>query len=198
MNLPSKNRVTNTVPGRATAVLFLVAALTTAATAAPFTPGNLVVYRIGDGLAPLNSNATGVFLDEYTPSGTFVQSIAMPTADSGSNRPLTGQGTSNSEGLLSLSPDRTFLGLTGYAAAPGLASPAGTTAATVNRVVGLVDFGGNINTTTALTDAASGGNPRAAVTTNGTDIWLSGSTGASVTPPWVQPHRRNSAQPWSI
>ncbi|SEP27685.1 hypothetical protein SAMN05660816_05065, partial [Niastella yeongjuensis] len=32
----------------------------------PFTAGNIVVYRIGDGSAPLNATAAKVFLDEYT------------------------------------------------------------------------------------------------------------------------------------
>jgi hypothetical protein len=43
--------------------------------AANFTAGNIVVYRVGDGTAALGSTATAVFLDEYTPSGTLVQSV---------------------------------------------------------------------------------------------------------------------------
>src|SRR5436190_14750865 len=57
-----------------------------------FTAGNLVVYRVGDGSASLNANAAAVFLDEYTASGALVQSIAMPTAVSGSNKRLTASG----------------------------------------------------------------------------------------------------------
>src|SRR6476646_382680 len=37
---------------------------------AAFTPGDLVVYRVGDGSASLTGIATAVFLDEYTPAGT--------------------------------------------------------------------------------------------------------------------------------
>src|SRR6266550_7541707 len=70
-----------------------------------FTAGNLVVYRAGDGSAALGSTATVVFLDEYTPSGTIVQSIQLPTTSVGSNRRLTGSGSATSEGFLTLSAD---------------------------------------------------------------------------------------------
>lgn len=53
---------------------------------AQFTPGNLVVVRIGDGSAALTSAGTAVFLDEYTPAGVFVQAVAMPTAVNGANK----------------------------------------------------------------------------------------------------------------
>src|ERR1043166_9690103 len=56
---------------------------------APFTSGNLVVYRVGDGSAPLSANAAAVFVDEYTPAGVLVQSITLPTAVNGSNKRLT-------------------------------------------------------------------------------------------------------------
>ena len=49
----------------------------------PIAPGDLVVYRVGDGSAALSSTTSVVFLDEYTQSGTLVQSIAMPTVSSG-------------------------------------------------------------------------------------------------------------------
>jgi hypothetical protein len=59
------------------------------ADASSFTQGNLVVVRIGDGIATPTNASTAVFLDEYTPAGAFVQTIALPTAVSGSNNPLT-------------------------------------------------------------------------------------------------------------
>src|SRR5688572_4352462 len=96
--------------------------------AASFTPGNLVVYRVGDGSAALSSAATVVFLDEYTPAGVLVQSIAVPTTTSGANRRLTASGSSTTEGLLTRSTDGQFILLTGYDAAVGTAAVAGTTA----------------------------------------------------------------------
>ena len=89
---------------------------------APLTAGNIVVYRVGTGAAALHANATAVFLDEYTPAGSLVQSIAMPTTDSGGNQTLTASGTATSEGLLTLSADGQYLVLTGYDAALGTAS----------------------------------------------------------------------------
>ena len=56
---------------------------------AAFTPGDLVIYRVGDGIGSLSSFGNPVFLDEYTPSGRLVQSIALPTTDSGGNHALT-------------------------------------------------------------------------------------------------------------
>lgn len=145
-------------------------------TTAAFTPGNLVVYRVGDGSAALTNASTAVFLDEYTTTGTLVQSIAMPTAAAGANQPLTAAGTSTSEGFISLSLDQKYLFLTGYAAVPGVASISSTTSAAQNRVVGRVDASGSINTTTSLSDAYSAGNIRS-VAGSGSDIWLTGSTG---------------------
>src|SRR2546423_3889503 len=147
--------------------------------AAPFTPGNLVLYRVGDGTAILTTVATPVFLDEYTTGGTLVQSIALPTGVSGSNRRLTASGSSTSEGLLTLSVDGQFLVATGYDANVGTAAVAGTTSTTVNRVVGRVDASANIDTTTALTDAYSTSNIRGVTSTNGTDIWTTGTGSAA-------------------
>jgi VCBS repeat-containing protein len=144
--------------------------------ASPFTAGNLVVYRVGDGVSALVSAATPVFLDEYTPAGVLVQTIAVPTTTSGSNRALTASGTATSEGLLTRSIDGQFLTLTGYNAAVGTASITSSASGTVNRVIGRVDNAGTIDTTTALGDAISGGNPRSAVSTNGSDIWISGTS----------------------
>lgn len=147
-----------------------------AAPSAPFTAGNLVIYRVGDGSAALSSNATAVFLDEYTTTGTSVQSIALPTAVNGANRRLVASGTATSEGFVSRSTDGQYLVMAGYDTALGTASITGSTSAAINRVIGRVDANGNVDSTTALTDAISGGNPRGAASTNGTDLWISGTS----------------------
>src|SRR6266481_9833495 len=141
---------------------------------AGFTQGNLVIYRVGDGTAALGSPATAVFLDEYTPAGTLVQSIALPTVVNGSNKRLTASGSSTAEGLLTLSVDGKYLLATGYDAALATASITTSASATINRVIARVDSSGVVDTTTALSDAISGGNPRSATSTNGTDLWISG------------------------
>jgi phosphocarrier protein HPr len=44
---------------------------------AAFSDGNLAVYRVGTGAAALTAGATAVFVDEYPPSGTLMQSVAL-------------------------------------------------------------------------------------------------------------------------
>lgn len=150
--------------------------------AAPFTPGNLVVYRVGSGTGNLVNTGNPVYLDEYTPSGTLVQSIELPTTNNGAQKQLIASGTATSEGILTRSPDGRYLLLTGYASSIPSASSLSSTAATaVPRVIALVDADGNIDTATALTDFASANTPRSAVTADGTTIWIAGGSGIHVT-----------------
>lgn len=136
-----------------------------------------MVCRVGNGGAALTSAATPAFLDEYTTSGAFVRTLALPTAAAGANKMITAAGTSTSEGFLTRSTDKKYLMVTGYDAAVGTAAVATTSGATFNRVVGRIDVNSNIDATTALPDYATGGNPRSAFSTNGTAIWVGGSTG---------------------
>lgn len=172
--------------------LAAVSFFTVAAVAqAPFTIGNLVVVRVGDGAAALTNASTATFLDEYSPTGTLVQSIALPTAANGANQPFTNSGTATSEGFLNVSPNGAFLTLTGYASGPGTASIATSPASTVARVIARVDLTGQIDTSTTITDGYNGvppvppattggtsGNIRSAVTVDGSAYWCSG-TGAT-------------------
>ncbi len=161
---------------RAAALIFL---LTTALSfGASFGDGNLVIYRTGDGVTPLANTGSPVFLDEYTPTGTLVQSIPVPTAANGANRPLVASGTAQSEGLIARSLDGRYVLLTGYdSVLPGSGSLSSMPAATIHRVVGRVDATGAIDTTTSLSDAADADNVRSATSTNGTDLWVTGASG---------------------
>lgn len=150
------------------------------ASAAPFTPGNLVVVRIGDGTALLTSAATATFLLEYTPAGVLVQTIALPTTATGTNSILTNTGSSTSDALLTRSVDGRYLVLTGYDATLGTLALTTTAAATNNRVIGRVDANGTIDTSTRLADAfsgtaLSGANIRSAASVNGTAFYAVGS-----------------------
>lgn len=142
--------------------------------AAAFTAGNIVVYRVGNGTATLTSAATIVALDEYDTAGNLLQAIGLPTASSGANNMLTATGTATSEGLLTRSADGQYLILTGYNAAPGTAAVNGSTVATVQRVIGRVDFNGIVDTSTTLGAAFSGNNVRGAVSLDGTTYWADG------------------------
>jgi hypothetical protein len=156
--------------------LITTAVLAAAAIAqTPFTLGNLVVVRVGDGVSPLSNASTATFLDEYTPGGVLVQSLPLPTAASGTNLPLTNSGTATSEGFVTVSANGIYLLVAGYGIAPGTASVPASTTATTPRVIGRIDLAGNVDTSTALTDAFSGGNPRCAASDDGQRFWLSGS-----------------------
>ncbi|MFN8218789.1 MAG: hypothetical protein U0S12_01480 [Fimbriimonadales bacterium] len=148
--------------------------------AGPFTAGNIVVLRVGDGSAALTTAATPIYLEEYTPGGTLVQTIAAPTSTVGSNRQITATGTSGSSPMLTRSVDGNYLTFGGYDSAVGTPAVSGLTSAVANRVVAIVSANGTLDTTTALTDAFSTNSFRGVVTTNGTDLWLSG-TGATGT-----------------
>jgi hypothetical protein len=177
------------------AVLLLCAvACGDAAAQSPLTIGNLFVVRFGDGTAPLTNASTATFVDEYTPGGTLVQTIALPIAASGANRPLTSSGAATTEGFLNVSTNGIFLTLAGYAVGPGLVNVASTAAAATPRVVARIDLLGTIDTSTTITDGYSGAatstspaNIRSAVATDGSGFWTSGTgvaTSAGVR--WVQ------------
>lgn len=144
--------------------------------AASFTPGNVVVYRVGNGTSEILANTgNSIFLDEFTPAGSLVQSIALP--NSGSNAVIA-SGTAISEGMLSRSGDGQLLVVTGYnTAVPYASSLSGTTSATVNRAVAIVNASGAVASTTKLSDWANANNPRSAVTNDGTQLWLGGAAG---------------------
>src|SRR5687768_13281221 len=76
---------------------------------APFTAGNVVVYRVGSGTGNLVNTGSPVFLDEYAPAGTLVQSVAMPTTASGSQLQLIANGVATAEGQLTRSENGRYL-----------------------------------------------------------------------------------------
>lgn len=138
-------------------------AMVSAATAAEaaIAPGNLVVYRVGNGSAALGTTATAVFLDEYTTTGTLVQSISVPS--------LTAIGNASTEGIISPSQDGTKLVYAGYRTAAGVAPVAAD-----RRTIGTIDLAGTADTTIDLTTAV--GTPRSATTVNGSTYYMGSST----------------------
>ena len=69
------------------------------ASCSAFNPGNVVIHRIGDGVAGLNAKSVAVFLDEYSSEGMLVQSSSLHTTVNGANKRLVTSVTSTSEGL---------------------------------------------------------------------------------------------------
>ncbi len=155
----------------AIAAALAVSAVTGAAViAAPILPGNLVVTQVGDGVTAISSSATPVSVVEMTTSGAVVQTIAMPTAASGDNKPYTASGT-QSEQHITLSGNGTVLTLGGYNAAVGTATVASTAA---ERVIGVIPLATGVpDTSTSLTDFGSGSslNNRSIVSPDGVQFY---------------------------
>lgn len=86
-----------------------------------FSPGNLVLLRTSSGSTGTYGSA--VFLDEYTPAGTFVRTITLPSTAAPSlslNNSIfiggtAGSNSSADEGRLSLSSNNQYLTFSGYA-----------------------------------------------------------------------------------
>jgi len=172
----------------ATAVAAVAVPLVTSseAHAARFTGGDVVVYRVGAGASALSNAAAPVFLDEYGPSGTKIQSVALPTTTAEGNHRLTATGQSRSEGLIDRSADGRFVAVTGYDAAPGATGAGGLSLTTTDptqtpRVLGLVDANGTVDTTTELAGAGAAKIIRSATTTTGERLWATGGNGGIVT-----------------
>jgi hypothetical protein len=159
-----------------------VLALTPAVSlAAAFTPGNLVLVRVGDGSTALVNTGNPAFLDEYTPAGALVQSVPLPTAAAGPQFPLILGGTASTEGLITRSTNSQYLLVTGYGTTVGGSALSGTLSTAVPRVIARVDGAGNIDTTTALTNAMSGGSPRSVASEDGSTFWIAGQGTAAAT-----------------
>lgn len=152
-------------------ILIILSAIPSFKGFAQFTPGNIVVCRIGDGVTNLSTSASPVYLDEYTLNGTLVQSISMPQVPSGTNRALTLPASYLSGGMISRSADGQYIVIGGLNAAVGYPSVAGTDATVVQRVMGSVNFNGVINTTTALTDWSRLNAVASVVSINGNQFW---------------------------
>jgi len=175
----STKRPRATQAGTTLAAILALTTIGGSVLAAPFTLGNLVVSRVGDGSAALSNAATAVFLDEYTKTGSFVQSISLPTTGASA---FTLSGTATSEGALTLSANPStqaqVLTIAGYNAAAGVASIAGTTSTVAPRVVDVISADGTTITAVSQGTNFSGNNIRSAISADGTGttIYASGAS----------------------
>ncbi len=149
------------------------------ATAQNFVAGNVVVYRVGDGTTGLINTGNPVFLDEYTPTGTLVRSVPLPTTASGPQRQCIASGTATSEGFITRSADGQFLIATCYGRdLGGSGSIPGTPSIDVPRVIARIAVDASVDTSTALSDAHGGNNVRSAASLDGNAFWsVGGSSG---------------------
>src|SRR5438552_4476683 len=142
-----------------------------------FTLGSVVVYRVGaGGTATLTSAGNPVFLDEFAPDGTLIQSIALPVATGSGIKALVASGTATQDGLLTRSVDGRCLVIPGYERDLGTGSGnlvSGSLAGggAIPRVVGRVMANGTIDAAAELTDAAIAGNFRGAASNDCASLW---------------------------
>ncbi len=139
--------------------------------AGPFTDGNIVIYRFNDG-----GNKAGVvpgYLDEFTPEGTFVRTVPMPTVADGANRAfMAGLFGQAREGLMDLSADGRYLSVIG---AEGPRN--GSDYANYPKVIGRISGNGEINTTTAIKTEDIGNVGRQVASSDGTGFYTAGGQG---------------------
>lgn len=154
--------------------VFLLIFLNILCAEAQFTPGNLVVVRLGNGTTTyFGGDAARCFLDEYTPTGTLVQTVVMPTTTVGSNRRFfINNGLFGA--MLTLSADKRYLLLPGYDTDEFTAPLTSITAVIAPRIVARIDINENINTST-LTGGYDGEAIESAYSTDGVNIWTVGS-----------------------
>jgi PEP-CTERM motif-containing protein len=147
------------------ATLFAISAVANAQT---FTPGDLAVLRVGDGTTVLGATTINVSILEFTPSGTLVNTFPVTG--------LTNTGNSTTEGALSLSANGQFLLFGSYNAPVGTTASTAT-AATVERAIGRMSSTGTVLSVGMGPTAFSASNIRSAVSTDGVNLWASGTSG---------------------
>ena len=143
---------------------------TSAKAASSLLSDSIVVYRVGAGANSLVNTGNSAFLDEYSRTGTLIQSIDLGIVSSG---------TASSEGFINRSGDGRYIIATGYASTGGSQIP-NSTGASNARVIARIDSSGNVDSTTRLSNYASGNNPRSAWSADGSSFYAVGGTGGIV------------------
>jgi hypothetical protein len=142
------------------------------------TPGNLVVSRIGNGTEVLTNSGNTIFVDQYTPSGSLVNSTTIPDSGAGA---LLISGVSSSEGGLTRSMDRSLLVLAGYNTNRNsvTGSLASQSANAVPRAVATLDAFATYHLQQASPTLYSSNNIRGATSDGTNHFWTAGSPGGT-------------------
>ena len=149
-------------------------------------PGNLALLRVGDGVETLSTGGNTSFIDQYTTSGAYVNSVSIPNSGAGS---VVLEGNRTAAAFLSLSADGRYLTFAGYNALPGnggvsVQSSSGTS---VPRVVGQVDMAGTFSLAASTTVGYSANSFRSALTDGSGNYWGIGSSSALGGPYYMAP-----------
>jgi hypothetical protein len=141
----------------------------------------LYVSQVGTtgSMTALNSTSTAAYIQKFDNAGSLLSTLSLPIADSGTNKALSLNGSATSEGFLTLSANGQYLTMAGYGVAPGTSAVNGTASTVVPRAVARITLSdGAIDTSTNFPgtgEAYSAGNPRSAVSADGTSFWMTGS-----------------------
>ncbi|MDR3537262.1 MAG: Hint domain-containing protein [Acetobacteraceae bacterium] len=168
----------------------------TTGTLTAFTAGDLVISVVGDventGTLTLDQ-ASPIYLEELTASGTVVGDMILPQAtvvvNGVTEYAISGEYGSASEGSLQLSGDGQSLVIVGYgvnadafntgtvygtSALGQTTSVPGGTITAVPRVIADISYNGTVDTSTALYNVFNTNNPRSVATYDGTTFYLAG------------------------
>jgi hypothetical protein len=144
---------------------------------AQFSVGNLVVLQVGNGVNTLTSTGNPLFFNEYSISGAFVSSVAIPSA--GANAMVL-RGSATSEGYISRSGDGNNIVFGAYLQAlPNSTVLNTSSSSSINRGIGLINGAGVFTVGASSTSFFTGGDIRGAAATNATNLWASGSSQGS-------------------
>jgi hypothetical protein len=156
--------------------------------AAALTPGNLMVLRVGDGSIEQAAGTASVWIDEYSPTGSFVQTFTFAstgTADGAET--FTMGATVTTEGTINFSTDGQYLVFAGYRRDVTTAnSPGSRTSIVAPRAIGRLSISGALDASTIIrsteggeADLFSGSSVRGVASTDGTQFWVSGVSGGT-------------------
>lgn len=152
-------------------LLLFISSLALLSVKAQFTAGNIAVLRVGDSLTTLANTGNNLAIDQFTLTGTYVNTNILPRT--GSNAVCL-SGSATSEGMLTLAGNKSALVLFAYkTAAPYTSSVSSTASSVVNRAVVSINSAGVVSIPTLTATSLSGNNPRH-VFTNGTNYWGGG------------------------
>ena len=142
-------------------------------TVAQFTTNNLVVLRVGDGVAINTGSTQPVSLVEFSKTGGTAVTTTTIGSDAAGSR-LTINDNAATEGILKLSADKVFLSIGGYDLGPGIGA---ATAIGAAKLVVRIGANGIPDYSTKLTAGTLLGNFRAALSQNGTSFYVSSGNG---------------------
>jgi hypothetical protein len=141
---------------------------------AQFTAGNIAVLQAGDGVSSFTNTGNQIIIREFSASGTPTFSVPIST----SLNPLVISGSATSEGQLNLSPNGKYLVFSGYAQSlPNSINLSSSTAATINRGVGVLDAAGNYTRVALSNSFHSTSNIRSAASDGIGNYWSAGGSG---------------------